>query len=184
MSQEKETNLDDIDENHVIENNSEENQETEATQDLDKSEQLLEQKIKELQEQYLRTHADFENVKKRLEREKSQALEYANEKMLKDLLPIADTLDKALESAKAVENGEKIADGLNLTIENLYKVFQKYGVEVIDGEHEFNPNLHDAIMQVANPEKEDGQIAQILQKGYKYKERTLRPAMVSIVKNG
>lgn len=152
-------------------------------QELDNSEHLLEQKIKELQDQYLRTHADFENVKKRLEKEKSQALEYANEKMLKDMLPVADALEKALESTKMVDNGDKIAEGLSLTIDNLYKVFNKYGVEVISTDDDFDPNLHDAIMQVANPDKEDGQIAQVLQKGFKYKERILRPAMVSLVKN-
>ncbi len=152
-------------------------------ENLSNSEHLLELKIKELQDQYLRTHADFENVKKRLEKEKAQALEYANQNLLRDILPVADTLDKALESANSLENGEKVAEGLNLTISNLLKILNKYGVELIDASNGFDPNLHDAIMQVKNQEKEDGQIEQVLQKGYKYKERVLRPAMVSIVKN-
>ncbi|WP_245945718.1 nucleotide exchange factor GrpE [Helicobacter didelphidarum] len=155
---------------------------TQESNELDNIESLK-QKIKELEDQYLRTHADFENVKKRLEREKSQALEYAHEKILKDILPIADTLEKALESAKLVESGEKIAEGIKLTIDNLHKVFKNHGMEVIDTDNEFDPNLHDAIMHANHPDKEDGQIAQVLQKGYKYKERTLRPAMVSVVKN-
>lgn len=150
---------------------------------LENSENLLEQRLKEAQDQYLRVHADFENVKKRLEREKAQALEYANQGILKDLLPIIDTIEKALESAKALDNGDKIAEGLELTLGNFIKMINKHHVEVIDTENGFDPNIHEAIMQVQNDNKEDGEIQQVLQKGYKYKERTLRPAMVSIVKN-
>ncbi|WP_285818534.1 nucleotide exchange factor GrpE [Helicobacter bilis] len=159
---------------------------TEDSEEIAKFEQdesLLEQKIKDLQDQYLRTHADFENVKKRLEKEKAQALEYANQNILKDLLPIIDTLEKALESANALPSGDKIAEGLNLVLGNFSKVLGKHGVEAINTEDGFDPNLHEAIMQVKDDEKEDGAIKQVLQKGYKYKERTLRPAMVSIVKN-
>ncbi|RDU71261.1 nucleotide exchange factor GrpE [Helicobacter aurati] len=158
-------------------------QEESSTDELQNEDVLLRQKIQELEDQYLRAYADFENVKKRLEKDKSQALEYANQNILKDMLPVADTLEKALESAQSIENGEKIAEGLKLTIDNLHKVFSKYGVEVIEADSEFNPELHDAIMQVQDPEKDNGQIAQVLQKGYIYKERTLRAAMVSIVKN-
>lgn len=159
---------------------------TEDSEEIAKFEQdesLLEQKIKDLQDQYLRTHADFDNVKKRLEKEKAQALEYANQNILKDLLPIIDTLEKALESANALPSGDKIAEGLNLVLGNFSKVLGKHGVEAINTEDGFDPNLHEAIMQVKDDEKEDGAIKQVLQKGYKYKERTLRPAMVSIVKN-
>lgn len=150
---------------------------------LENSENLLEQRLKEAQDQYLRVHADFENVKKRLEREKAQALEYANQSILKDLLPIIDTIEKALESAKALDNGDKIAEGLELTLGNFIKMINKHHVELIDTENGFDPNIHEAVMQVQNDNKEDGEIQQVLQKGYKYKERTLRPAMVSIVKN-
>ncbi|TLE10687.1 nucleotide exchange factor GrpE [Helicobacter bilis] len=158
-------------------------QDSEEIAKFEQDESLLEQKIKDLQDQYLRTHADFENVKKRLEKEKAQALEYANQNILKDLLPIIDTLEKALESANALPSGDKIAEGLNLVLGNFSKVLGKHGVEAINTEDGFDPNLHEAIMQVKDDEKEDGAIKQILQKGYKYKERTLRPAMVSIVKN-
>ncbi len=98
-------------------------------------------------------------------------------------MPIIDTLEKALESANALPSGDKIAEGLNLVLGNFSKVLGKHGVEAINTEDGFDPNLHEAIMQVKDDEKEDGAIKQVLQKGYKYKERTLRPAMVSIVKN-
>ncbi|PAF45253.1 nucleotide exchange factor GrpE [Helicobacter sp. 11S02596-1] len=142
-----------------------------------------EKKYHELHENYVRVYADFENTKKRLERDKYQALEYAYEKIAKDLLPIIDTLEKALESAKDTHSNEAVIKGLELTIENLHKVLSKHGIECIDCANDFDPNFHDAIMQVPCETKQDGEIVQILQKGYKYKERMLRPAMVSIAKN-
>lgn len=141
------------------------------------------QKYEELKDQYTRVYADFENVKKRLEREKYQSLEYANESFGKDLLPVVDTLQKALESAKASENGEAITQGLELTLESFYKALSKHGIEAIAADSEFDPNLHECLMQVPLQGKENGQIAQVLQHGFTYKGRTLRPAMVSIVKN-
>lgn len=167
----------------------------EDSKDLDKSDcddakDLLKQKdlqIKELEEKYLRTYADFENAKKRLEREKYQSLEYANESILKDFLPILDTLESAISGIKSSqdskENIKTIEDGIKLTIDNFLKALHKYGVELIDTSGEFDPNVHNAIMQVKDENKEDGQISQVIQKGYKYKERIIRPSMVSITKN-
>lgn len=167
----------------------------EDSKDLDKSDcddakDLLKQKdlqIKELEEKYLRTYADFENAKKRLEREKYQSLEYANESILKDFLPILDTLESAISGIKnsqdSKENIKTIEDGIKLTIDNFLKALHKYGVELIDTSGEFDPNVHNAIMQVKDENKEDGQISQVIQKGYKYKERIIRPSMVSITKN-
>lgn len=141
---------------------------------------IMQQAYKELEEKYMRAYADFENVKKRLERDKNQALEYAYEKIAKDLLPILDALDKAKEAAK---DHSAILEGIVLVQENFLKILSRHGVEAIDTSGEFDPNLHECIMQVAKPEAQDGQIAQVMQQGYKYKERTLRPAMVAVVKN-
>lgn len=140
----------------------------------------LKSQLSEWKDKYVRAHADFENVKKRLERDKNQALEYAYEKIAKDLLPIIDTLDRAKEAAK---EHSAILEGINLTQDNLLKALQKHGIEEISTSGEFDPNLHECIMQVQNEGLKDGDIAQVLQKGYVYKERTLRPAMVAIVKN-
>ncbi|MWV60975.1 nucleotide exchange factor GrpE [Helicobacter saguini] len=148
----------------------------------------LKAKIKELEDRYLRTHADFENVKKRLERDKNLALEYANEKILKDILPVADTLENALKAAKEFANendkGAKIAEGIKLTLDKLHKTLSNHGVEIIESKGEPDPNLHHAISQVPHDSKNEGEIADVLQTGYKYKDRTLRPALVSVVKNG
>lgn len=137
----------------------------------------------ELKDQYVRAFADFENTKKRLERDKNQSLEYANERVMSDLLPVLDTLDKALESARANPQAEAIAQGLELTLESFLKVLNKHGVELIETSGEFDPNLHECLMQVPSEEKSDGAILQTLQKGFVYKQRVLRPAMVSVVKN-
>ncbi|ANV98524.1 nucleotide exchange factor GrpE [Helicobacter enhydrae] len=166
---------------------TDENQELETAPKESQAEAEVEQenfeeKFKALESEYLRVYADFENVKKRLEREKYQALEYCYEEIAKDLLPVIDTLEKALEIAKEAQQ-EAIGEGIKLTLDNLIKVVQKHGIEVIAQEGEFDPQLHDAIMQVPSEEVEEGHIVQTLQKGYKYKERTLRPAMVSVAKN-
>ncbi|WP_104747759.1 nucleotide exchange factor GrpE [Helicobacter cetorum] len=148
-----------------------------------KDEENFELKYKEMHEEYLRVHADFENVKKRLEKDKSMALEYAYEKIALDLLPVIDALLGAHKSATEENQESAISKGLELTIEKLHEVLAKHGIEGIECLEEFDPNFHNAIMQVKSQEKENGQIVQVLQKGYKYKERVLRPAMVSIAKN-
>lgn len=140
----------------------------------------FEAKYNEMKNEYLKVFADFENTKKRLERDKSHALEYAYEKFSKDLLPTLDALNSAKEAAK---DNEAISQGIALVIESLIKTLEKYGISEIPTDGDFDPNLHDGIMHMANPELQDGQIAQVMQKGYRYKERTLRPAMVAIVKN-
>jgi molecular chaperone GrpE len=148
----------------------------------------LKQQLQEAQDKYLRVHADFENIKKRLEKEKYQAIDYASEKFAKDLLSPIDTLEMALaaeEAGKELPTEEllkKLKEGVELTIKNFYTAFEKHDITVVETDGEFDPNLHDAVMQVNSDEHEDGQIVQQLQKGYKYKERLLRPAMVSICK--
>ncbi|GAA7634593.1 nucleotide exchange factor GrpE [Helicobacter pylori] len=143
----------------------------------------FELKYKEMHEKYLRAHADFENVKKRLERDKSMALEYAYEKIALDLLPVIDALLGAYKSAVEVDKESALTKGLELTMEKLHEVLARHGIEGIECLEEFDPNFHNAIMQVKSEEKENGKIVQVLQQGYKYKGRVLRPAMVSIAKN-
>lgn len=159
----------------------------EPVQDVEQSDEStpenLQSKYDELKDQYVRAFADFENTKKRLEREKYQSLEYANERFGMDLLPVLDTLQKALESAQATDGAQAIVQGLELTLESFYKALGKHGIEHIPTDGEFDPNLHECLMQVPDPAKQNGQIAQVLQNGYTYKGRVLRPAMVSIVKN-
>lgn len=162
----------------------------ETTEEKAESKEALQAQIDELKEQYVRAYADFENTKKRLIRDKDQALEYAYEKIAKDLLPSLDTLEIALKSIQDSKvKGEnldeildKIQEGIALTLDNLLKTLAKHGIEPILTEGGFDPNFHDAIMQVQSEEHESGEIVAEMQKGYKYKERVLRPSMVSIAK--
>ncbi|TLD97345.1 nucleotide exchange factor GrpE [Helicobacter jaachi] len=151
--------------------------------EIESAKEDYEAKYNELKEQYLRAFADFENTKKRLERDKNQSLEYAYERIMNDLLPVLDTLEKALQSAQENPQAQAIAEGLQLTLDSFIKVLNKHGVEVIATDGEFDPNKHECLMHAPNAEKNDGDIHQVLQKGFAYKQRILRPAMVSVVKN-
>lgn len=167
----------------VIENNEEvETQEKEET--LEEKVVRLENELKQSEDKFLRVHADFENIKKRLEKEKYQAIDYASEKFAKDLLTPIDTLEMALKSANAdvqpAELIEKLKEGIELTIKSFITAFEKHDISKIQTDGEFDPNFHNAVMQVDSSEHETGQIVAELQKGYKLKERLLRPSMVSI----
>ncbi len=167
---------------------SEQEMESEGVDDsLEKMIDELNERNKESEDRYLRAVADFENIKKRMEREKLQAVSYANEEFARDLLPVIDSMDFAAESALKADKEEeeyvkKIEEGINLTIEQFKKVMQKHGIELIDIKDGFNPHFHDAVMQVESDKHNEGEIVELLQKGYKIKDRVLRPAMVSIAK--
>jgi len=165
-----------------------ENQEVEDTTDkyatiADEFKAEMEQKVKEAQEKYLRTHAEFENVKKRLEKEKYSAIDYASEKFAKDLLAPIDALQMALVSADAdipaEEMVKKLKEGIELTIKAFNKAFEKHDITEVEYD-EFDPEVHNAVMKVDSEDVESGQIVQVMQKGYKYKDRLLREAMVSV----
>lgn len=169
---------------------TEEVQETASEETVEKEESLedkitkLEVQLKESEDKYLRVHADFENIKKRLEREKYQAIDYASEKFAKDLLAPIDSLEMALASANvdldAAELLGKLKEGIELTIKNFNSTFEKHNISKIETDGEFDPNVHNAVMQVDSADHESGQIVAELQKGYMLKDRLLRPSMVSI----
>ena len=144
----------------------------------------LEEDLKQSEDKFLRVHADFENIKKRLEREKYQAIDYASEKFAKDLLTPLDTLEMALASANVDLSAEellpKLKEGIELTIKSFITTFEKHNITKVDTTGEFDPNMHNAVMQVDSQNHESGQIVSELQKGYMLKDRLLRPSMVSI----
>ena len=159
-------------------------EETHKEETLEDKIASLEQQLKDSEDKYLRVHADFENIKKRLEREKYQAIDYASEKFAKDLLAPIDSLEMALQSANvdlaAAELLGKLKEGIELTIKNFNTTFEKHNISKIETDGEFDPNVHNAVMQVDSADHESGQIVNELQKGYMLKDRLLRPAMVSI----
>jgi len=161
--------------------------EPEETDPSDKIAQM-EQEIAEWKDKYLRAHADFENTKKRLEKDKASAVSYANESFAMDILAVIDSFEQALASIEGAdeENAsevlEKMKEGVYLTYEQLKKVLEKNYIKEISCEGKFDPNLHQAVMQVESDKHESGQIVQTLQKGYTIKDRVLRPSMVSTSK--
>jgi len=142
----------------------------------------------EYKDKYLRAYADFENAKKRLEKDKANAVAYANESFAKDILAVMDSFDNALSSIKdaneenAVEVLDKMKEGVELTYNQLKKILEKNHIKEIDCCGEFNPEVHQAIMQVDSDEHESGHVVQVMQKGYTIKDRVLRPAMISTAK--
>ncbi len=146
-----------------------------------------EEDLQACEDKYLRMHAEFENIKKRMEREREKSVAYAQEQFARDLLPVMDSLELALASIPTPEEGadehlQKLKEGIQLTLDQFTKTFEKHHIKVVDIDQGFNPNFHEAVMQVESDEHESGQIVQVLQKGYTYKERLLRPAMVSVAK--
>ena len=144
----------------------------------------LEEDLKQSEEKFLRVHADFENIKKRLEREKYQAIDYASEKFAKDLLTPLDTLEMALASANVDLSAEellpKLKEGIELTIKSFITTFEKHNITKVDTSCEFDPNVHNAVMQVDSPDHETGQIVSELQKGYMLKDRVIRASLVKV----
>jgi len=181
MSQENEN----LEESQTEEVETQEDNETEETVEVDPLEAALAEAA-DYKDKYLRAHADFENSKKRLEKDKMNAVSYANESFAKDILAVMDSFENALasmeESGESSEVFEKMKEGVNLTHEQLKKVLEKNHIKAVDCEGEFDPEVHQAIMQVDSDAHETGDVVQVMQKGYTIKDRILRPAMVSTCK--
>lgn len=145
---------------------------------------LLQKELTELKDKYARVHADFDNIKKRLEREKYTALEYANEKFAKDMIPIMDSLQGAMNSANMEANKaelfDKLKEGIELTYKQFLTALEKHGVTMVSHDEPFDPNIHNAVQAVDSEDVESGQIVQTFQTGYRYKNRPLREAMVIV----
>ncbi len=143
-------------------------------------------KAKEAQEKLLYTYAEFENFKKRSARDLQQQMAYANESLIKEVLPIIDNLCRAKDHA--CENGEKsdekfakFLEGIDLILKQLMSVLGKFGVEELETKGEkFDPNFHEAMEQVESGDHEHGDIVNEYQKGYKLKDRVIRPSKVSV----
>jgi len=170
---------------NMNENETNINEEAEAEAAAAENElELLQKELEEYKDKYARVHADFDNIKKRLEREKYTAVEYANEKFAKDMIPVVDSLQMALKSADAdaapEELIEKLKEGIELTLKQFMTALEKHGVTMVSHEEPFDPNIHNAVQSVDHPEIESGQIVETFQTGYKYKERPLREAMVVV----
>ncbi len=135
----------------------------------------------EAQESQLRALAELENVKKRLQREKDEQVRYAAENVLADLLPTLDNLDLALQYGSQVEACKDMLMGVEMTRKLLLDSVKSHGLEPIGAKGEaFDPEKHEAMGQEATAEMPEGHVLSVLQKGYKLKDRLLRPAKVMV----
>ena len=131
-------------------------------------------------ERYMRLMAEFQNFKRRVAKEKSDIHAYANEKIVGDLLPVLDNFERALSTET---EDEGYAKGMQLIFEQLKTALGNAGLEEIKAmDEEFDPNVHNAVMTETIEDKEDGIITKVLQKGYRLKDKVVRPSMVAVNK--
>ena len=132
-------------------------------------------------ERYMRLMAEFQNYKKRAAKEKTDTLQYANEKIVSELLPVIDNFERAL--ATETDDLEGYAKGMQLIFEQFKKALENAGLEEIKAMDEvFDPNVHNAVLAENVEDKEDGVITKVLQKGYKLRDKVVRPSMVAVNK--
>ncbi|NOY13341.1 MAG: nucleotide exchange factor GrpE [Deltaproteobacteria bacterium] len=135
------------------------------------------------QEQYLRTLADMENLRKRTQREKEELAKFANETILREILPVIDNLERAVEHAEQAASSDGLLEGVQMTLEQFNQVLTRFGVQPFNSVGQpFDPALHQAMGQLETDTCPANAVAQEMQKGYQLNERLLRPAMVMIAK--
>ena len=141
----------------------------------------LQEKVDELNDKVLRQMAEFENFRKRTDKEKAQQFELGQSNILEKLLPIVDNFERGLAAVPEAEKDGAFADGMNKIYKQLIKQLEDLGVTPIEAVgKEFDPNLHNAVMQVESQEYESGIVAQELQKGYMFHDTVLRHSMVGV----
>lgn len=151
----------------------------------------LEAERAELKERLLRTLADMENLRRRTEREVQDARAYAVTNFARDMLTVADNVRRAVETVPAearAEGGDLLKafiEGVELTERDLLKTLERHGVKRLEPQGErFDPNFHQAMFEVPNPDVPNGTVVQVVQAGYRIGERVLRPALVGVAKGG
>ena len=150
------------------------------------------QRIHELQEEsrkhydlYLRSEAEIENIRKRNKKEKEDWIRYANETLIKDILPVIDNLEMAISHTQNEDALQALKEGVELTLKGLKDTLEKSGLEEVKAEGEpFDPCYHHAVSEMEDYSTEPGTVVQELQKGYTLKQRLIRPAMVVVCKGG
>ena len=143
----------------------------------------LSDQIAALKDQLLRSAAEFENVKKRSARDVENAHKFGAEKLISDLLPVLDSLDKAVELASETEGAEAMTEGIELSVKMFLDALGKNGLREVDPLGEpFDPALHEALAAVPNEDAEPNTVMEVIQKGYSLNDRLVRAAKVVVVK--
>ncbi|MDY5059481.1 nucleotide exchange factor GrpE [Staphylococcus simulans] len=157
-----------------VQNDSEENQEENEIQQL-------KDELKEQEEKYLRLYAEFENYKRRIQKENQTLKTYQAQGVLTDILPTIDNIERALQIEGDDESFKSLQKGVQMVYESLLRALEENGLEKIEAlGQQFDPNFHQAVMQDNDDSYESGEVTQELQTGYKLKDRVLRPSMVKV----
>ena len=142
-----------------------------------------EMEIAALKDQLLRSAAEFENLKRRTTKDVENAHKFGTEKLINDLFPVIDSLEKAIETALGVEGAEAIAEGVELSLKLFMDTLGRNGVNTVDPLGEpFNPSLHEALAVVPNENAEPNSVMEVIQKGFTLNDRLVRAAKVVVVK--
>ena len=152
-------------------------------------EESAEEKLKKTQEKLLRSMAEMENQRRRFEKEKEEAFEFGGFNFARESLSLLDNIDRAINSFKNDEKLKdnkdlsKIIDGIDIVKKDLISIFKKNGIEALECiNKKFDPNFHQAMLEIENSTKEPGTIIQEIQRGYMMKNRLLRPSLVGVAK--
>jgi len=155
----------------------------EVTDELQKALEEKESSLNELNNKYLYLQAELENFKKIKAKEKQDLLKFGNETLIKELLPVIDNLERAIDHAGNSEESTGIVEGVRLTLNEFLKVLERSGVERVDSVgKKFDPNFHEALFQEEREDLEPDTVTSELQKGYTLNGRLLRPSRVSVSK--
>lgn len=161
-----------------------------STSDIDQEKALLlaqvahfREQLAQQQDEYLRQLAEFDNFKKRLNKEKEEVVKFANENVIGELFLILDGLENTLAHTTEEQKNDPIVNGIELVLRQLLQILKKHGLEEVSGAGEiFDPNVHEAIASIANPDVPSGSIITTHRKGYKLKDRLIRAALVAVSK--
>lgn len=141
-------------------------------------------RLQEVEERFLRVAAEAENFKKRVQRDKEEQARYANEMVIRELLPVIDNLERALDHAQGGANQENLLEGLRMTLRGFKDTLARFGCTEVEAEGKtFDPNYHEAVSQEETTEVPDNTVVRQLQKGYLLKDRLLRPALVVVARS-
>ena len=182
VKEEAEEKTEEVKEETAAEETKTEASETEETSPAEEKKTKEQEKIEELEDRVKRQLAEFENFRKRTDKEKEQMFETGAKSVLEKILPVVDNFERGLSNIKPEEESDPHVEGMRMIYKQLMTELEKLEVKPIEAVGcEFNPDFHNAIMQVASDEYESGFVAQELQKGYMYRDSVLRHSMVAVV---
>lgn len=173
-----------INDGEAEEDTGEDAGETDPIKILEMKVQSAEESASQAHERLLRATAEYENYKKRAQRETDEFRKFANESLIKELLPVIDNLERAVESSGTDKSANKgIVEGVEMTLREIYKVLERFHLKALESEgRPFDPNFHQAVLQQETSEHPENTVLKEMQKGYILHDRLVRPAMVVVSK--